>query len=102
MFIKPLSYYSASKNFLTKSWGHGKFMASKIDGILRQGMEIYGAVKPIAQEAAQAYGGARTKQALTNIDRGVSQAAQRYEGARAKTSEAGALVERLSGAIGGY
>ena len=102
MFIKPLSYYSASKGFLAKSWGHGKFMASKIDGILRQGMEIYGAVKPIAQEAATAYGGAKTKQALANIDRGVSRASQRYEGARSQVNQAGALAERLAGAIGGY
>ena len=49
MFIKPLSYYSTSRGFLNKAWGHGKFMASKIDGIMRQGMDIYGAVKPIAQ-----------------------------------------------------
>ena len=102
MFSKPLSYYSASRGFLAKTWGHGKFMASKIDGIIRQGMDIYGAVKPIAQEAASAYGGSRTKQALTNIDRGVSQAAQRYQGARSQASQAGALAERLAGAIGGY
>ena len=102
MFIKPLSYYSASKGFLTKSWGHGKFMASKIDGILRQGMEIYGAVKPIAQEAATAFGGARAQKALTNIDRSVSSAAQRYSGVKSQVAQAGSIVERLSGAIGGY
>ena len=102
MFIKPLSYYSASKGFLTKSWGHGKFMASKIDGILRQGMEIYGAVKPIAQEAASAYGGAKAKQALTNVDRNIMGAAKQYQGIKSQVSQAGSLVERLSGAIGGY
>ena len=77
MFIKPMSYYSTSRGFLAKTWGHGKFMASKIDGILRQGMDIYGAVKPIAQEAAQMHRGSRARQVLTNIDKGVSQAAQR-------------------------
>ena len=87
---------------MTETWGHGKFMASKIDGILRQGMEIYGAVKPIAQEAATAFGGAQAKQALTNIDRNVSAAAQRYQGAKSQVTQAGSLVERLSGAIGGY
>ena len=102
MFIKPMSYYSTSRSFLHKAWGHGKFMASKVDGILRQGMEIYGAVRPIAQEAAQAYGSAKTKQALTNIDRGVSQASQRYQGARSQVNQAGALAERLAGVIGGY
>ena len=102
MFIKPMSYYSTSRGFLAKTWGHGKFMASKIDGILRQGMDIYGAVKPIAQEAAQMYGGSRARQALTNIDKGVSQAAQRYQGARDQATKGGALVERLAGAIGGY
>ena len=101
MFIKPLSYSSASKGFLAKSWGHGKFMASKIDGIMRQGMEIYGAVKPIAQEAIQMYGGVKARQELTNIDKGVSQAAQRYQGAREHASEGSALVERLAGAFGG-
>ena len=102
MFIKPLSYYSTSKGFLAKSWGHGKFMASKIDGIMRQGMEIYGAVKPIAQEAAAAYGGAGAKQAIKNIDRSVSSASQRYSGVKTQVAQAGSIVERLSGAIGGY
>ena len=102
MFIKPMSYYSTSRGFLAKSWGHCKFMASKIDGILRQGMDIYGAVKPIAQEAAQMYGGSRARQALTNIDKGVSQAAQRYQGAREQATKGSALVERLAGATGGY
>ena len=97
-----MSYYSTSRGFLAKTWGHGKFMASKIDGILRQGMDIYGAVKPIAQEAAQMYGGSRARQALTNIDKGVSQAAQRYQGAREQATQGSALVERLAGAIGGY
>ena len=99
MFIKPLSYYSTSRGFLKQAWGHGKFMASKIDGILRQGMDIYGAVKPIAQEAAQMYGGSQT---LAKIDRGVSQAAQRYQGARQQAMQGSALVDRLAGAIGGY
>ena len=102
MFTKPLSYYSASRGFLAKTWGHGKFMASKIDGILRQGMDIYGAVKPIAQEAAAAYGGSRTKQALTNIDRGVSQAAQHYGAAKGGVVKGAALAEKLASSIGGY
>ncbi len=87
---------------MAKTWGHGKFMASKIDGLMRQGMDIYGAVKPIAQEAAQAYGGARTQQALTNIDRGVSQAAQRYGAAKGGVVKGAALAEKLAGSIGGY
>ena len=99
MFIKPLSYYSTSRGFLNKAWGHGKFMASKIDGIVRQGMDIYGAVKPIAQQAAQMYGGSN---ALANIDKGVSKAAQRYQGARDQATQGAAIVERLAGAIGGY
>ena len=64
--------------------------------------EIHGAVKPLSQEAATAIGGARAKQALTNIDRNVSSAAQRYQGVKSQVNQAGALVERLSGAIGGY
>ena len=84
-----MSYYSTSRGFLAKTWGH-------------HGMDIYGAVKPIAQEAAQMYGGSRARQALTNIDKGVSQAAQRYQGAREQATKGGALVERLAGAIGGY
>jgi hypothetical protein len=80
MFIKQLKHLSSSRGFLAKTWGHGKFMASKIDSIVRQGMDIYGAVKPIAQEIAGAYGGAKARQALTNIDHGVSKANQRYHG----------------------
>ncbi len=101
MFIKPQKYISASRDFLTKSWGHGKFMASKIDSIVRQGMNIYGAVAPIAQEVASAYGGGRTKQALANVDRGVSRVSQQYQGARAEVSEGAALAEKLGSAIGG-
>ena len=102
MFVKPLNYYSASRGFLAKTWGHGKFMASKIDGLMRHGMDIYGAVKPIAQEAAHAYGGARAQQALTNVDRGVSQAAQRYGAAKGGVVKGAALAEKLAGSIGGY
>ena len=102
MFIKPLNYYSASRGFLAKTWGHGKFMASTFDSIVRQGMDIYGAAKPIAQEIAGAYGGAKARQALTNVDSGVSKARQRYQGARDQVGQGGALVEKLSGAIGGY
>ena len=102
MFVKPMSYHSTSRGFLAKSWCHGKFMATKIDGLLRQGMGLYGAIKPIADEAVQMYGGSRARQALTNIDKGVSQAAQRYQGAREQATKGGALVERLAGAIGGY
>ena len=102
MFIKPLSYYSASKGFLAKTWGHGKFMASKIDGILRQGMEIYGAVKPIAHEAAAAYGGTKARQAVSSIDRGVSHASQRYDMAKGGVARGVALAEKLANSIGGY
>ena len=102
MLVKPLNYYSASRGFLANTWGHGKFMASKIDSIVRQGMSIYGAVKPIAQEAANAYGGARARQALTNIDRGVSQAAQHYGAAKGGVVKGAALAEKLAGSIGGY
>jgi hypothetical protein len=102
MFIKQLNHLQSSRGFLAKTWGHGKFMASKIDSIIRQGMNIYGAVKPVAQEIAGAYGGAKARQALTNIDQGVSKASQRYQGARDKAAQGGALVEKLSGAIGGY
>ena len=102
MFIKPLSYYSSSKKFLNKAWGHGKFLASKADSILRQGMEVYGAIKPIASEAAQMYGGTKAKQALPTIDRGISKASERYEGGKKQTSQGAALAERLAGAIGGY
>ena len=77
-------------------------MASKIDSIMRQGMDIYGAIKPIAQDAAQAYGGSRAKKALSDIDRGVGRVAQIHKGAQQQASQASALVERLSGAIGGY
>ena len=99
MFIKPLSYYSTSRGFLNKAWGHGKFMASKIDGIMRQSMDIYGAVKPIAQEAAQMYGGGAH---LAKVDQAVSQAANRYKGVRAQATQGAQIVDRLAGAIGGY
>ena len=99
MFIKPLNYYSTSRGFLNKAWGHGKFMASKIDGIMRQSMDIYGAVKPIAQEAAQAYGGAST---LAKMDKTVSRVSQRYQGARDQVTQGAALVDKVAGAIGGY
>ncbi len=102
MFIKPHNYYSASRGFLAKTWGHGKFMASKIDGLLRHGMEIYGAVKPIAQEAAQAYGGTKTQQALAHVDRNVSRAAQGYGAAKGGVVKGAALAEKLAGSIGGY
>ena len=102
MFVKPLSYYSASRGFLAKTWGHGKFMASRIDGLLRHGMDIYGAVKPIAQEAAAAYGGTKARQALGNIDRGVSHASQRYDMAKGGVARGVALAEKLANSIGGY
>ena len=85
MFIKPLSYYSTSRGFLNKAWGHGKFMASKIDGLMRQGMDIYGAVKPIAQEAAQMYGGGYG--AIAKVDQAVAQATNRYKGVRAQATQ---------------
>ena len=100
MFIKPLSYYSTSRGFLNKAWGHGKFMASKVDSIMRQGMEIYGAVKPIAQEAAQMYGGGHG--AIAKVDQAVSQATNRYKGVRAQATQGSQIVDRLAGAIGGY
>ena len=62
-------------------------MVAKIDGILRQGMGLYGAIKPIADEAVQMYGGSIARKALTNIDKGVSQAAQRYQGARDQATQ---------------
>ena len=102
MFVKPLSYYSASRGFLAKTWGHGKFMASKTDGILRHGMDIYGAVKPIAQEAAAAYGGTKARQAMSSIDRGVSHATQRYDLAKGGVVKGVALAEKLATSIGGY
>ena len=100
MFIKPLNYYSTSRGFLNKAWGHGKFMASKIDGIMRQGMDIYGAVKPIMQEAAQAAGTGHGT--LSKVDRVVSQASNRYQGVRTQATQGAQIVDRLAGAIGGY
>ena len=102
MLIKPLNYYSTSRGFLNKAWGHGKVMASKIDSFVRQGMDIYGAVKPIAQEAAQAFGGARANQAIANVDRNISKAGRLYQGARDQAGHGAAIVDRLAGAIGGY
>ena len=102
MFIKPLNYYSTSRAFLNKAWGHGKFMASKVDGILRQGMEIYGAVKPIAEEAANLYGGTKARQAMTHLDRNVSKAVKQYSSVRDQATQGSAIVDRLANSIGGY
>ena len=102
MFIKPLNYYSTTRGFLSKAYGHGKVMASKLDSILKQGMDIYGAVKPIAQEAASAYGGARTQQALSVVDKNIAKGAKMYQGYRSEAIKGAALAERLGNAIGGY
>ena len=102
MFVKPLNYLSTSRRFMGNAWGHGKFMASKFDSVMRQGMNVYSAVKPIVAEAAQMYGSTSTKRALNNIDRSVDQASQRYQGVRDQASKGSSIVARLAGAIGGY
>ena len=77
-------------------------MASKVDSILRRGMDFYGAAKPIAQVAAAASGSTQVQQAVSMVDRNVAKAAQRYQGARDRATQGAALVERLSSSIGGY
>ncbi len=99
MFIKPLNYYAASKNFLTKNWAHGKALASKFDGLVKSGLELYGNVAPIVHEASKIYGGGT---ALRNVDQHVQKAAGAYSGYRARAEHAGNVAERLGAAIGGY
>ena len=102
MFLKPLSYGSHARSFMARTWAHGKVMASKADGLLRQGMHVYGAIKPIVQEAASAYGGARTQQALGNVDRTISKGYQQYKSARSDVVKGAALADRLASQIGGF
>ena len=70
--------------------------------MLRQGLHVYGAIKPIVQEAAGAYGGARTQQALGNVDRTISKGYHQYKPARSDVVKGGALADRLASQIGGF
>ena len=76
-------------------------MASKIDGILRQSMDIYGAVKPIAQEAAQNVRGLQSQAGAHQYGQGGVTSCPALSG-RTRPTKGGALVERLAGAIGEY
>ena len=102
MFLKPLSYGSHARSFMARTWAHGKVMASKADGLLRQGMQVYGAIKPIVQEAAGAYGGAKTHQALGTADKYISRGYQQYKAARGDVVKGAALADRLASQIGGF
>ena len=87
---------------MARTWAHGKVMASKADGLLRQGMHVYGAIKPIAQEAATALGNARTQQALGTADKYISKGYQQYKSTRGDVVKGAALADRLASQIGGF
>ena len=87
---------------MARTWAHGKVMASKANGLMRQGMQVYGAIKPIVQEAATAYGGGRTQQALGTADKYISKGYQQYKSARSDVVKGAALADRLASQIGGF
>ena len=41
MFAKPGKYIARAKEFLGRQYGQGKLMASRIDGYMRKGYDIY-------------------------------------------------------------
>ena len=102
MFQKPQQYMHRARSFLTTAAHRGRHLASAMDGAVQSGLTMYGAARPILQEAASRYASPGQQAALQTVNRGVDQAAAHYGRLRGEATHASGLLERLSGAIGGY
>ena len=103
MFLKPLAGAAHhARNFLASALHRGRHLASAFDDAVRTGHAAYKAARPILAEAANLYATPQQRQTMNRISAGVDQAASQYGRLRGEAQRASGLVERLSGAIGGY
>ena len=102
MFLKPLTYAHHARNFLASALHRGRHLASAFDDAVRTGYGAYKAARPILAEAANLYASPEQRQTMNRISAGVDQAASQYGRLRGEAQRASGLVDRLSGAFGGY
>ena len=102
MFQKPQHYMQRTRSFLTTAVHRGRHLASAMDGAVQSGLAMYETARPILAEAAQRYASPGQQAALQTFGKGVDQAASHYGRLKGEAAHASGLLERLSGAIGGY
>ena len=56
MFAKPGKYIARAKEFLGRQYGQGKLMASRIDGYMRKGYDLYQRTAPVLQAISDVSG----------------------------------------------
>ena len=56
-FTRPGKMVTQAKQFIGKAYGQGRHLASKLDGYVRTGMDIYSRSVPVLQALSDVSGG---------------------------------------------
>ena len=99
MFGKPRKYIARAKEFLGRQYGQGKLMASRIDGYMRRGYDLYQRTAPVLQAISDVsgVGGGHLKQMKNTIYSG----AKEYERLRNQIASNSAKAEQAAATISG-